>query len=196
MKNTFGAPFADYFRREPTARPSAPCWTAWRPGCGGRRLYRPVHGCPPGQRGRPVHPPYRGRPGAYPVRCVPGPHHRQLHRSGDPKPEHPQRGLCPHSGSAAPGPRRLYRLRQVPWLAGQPGRGAFFRPDHRRAGRRGRPSCCPHWKPQASGSAPTWPSVPVCRTPPLPRMTPMPCCTMRPCAASRAGVLEPEAVSG
>ena len=42
------------------------------------------------------------------------------------KPEHPQRGLCPHSGPAAPGPRRLYRLRQVPWLAGQPGRGAFF----------------------------------------------------------------------
>ena len=38
----------------------------------------------------------------------------------------------------------------------------------------------------ASGSAPTWPSVPVCRTPPLPRMIPMPWLhNARLCAASR-----------
>ena len=39
-----------------------------------------------------------------------------------------------NSGSSAPRPRRLYRLRQIRRLAGQPGRRPLLRPHHRPAG--------------------------------------------------------------
>ena len=119
MKNTFGSDL------------SLTIFGESRRGPGGRSLCGRLYGQTPRPGRRPVHSPHRGRRRAVFVRRSERLHHRHRHCADGGKPEHPQRRLCQDCRPAAPRPRRLHRLCQVPRVSGCAGRRALFRPGHR-----------------------------------------------------------------